>query len=157
MCYFSNKIGYLFIYLFVCLYISYVRPIPESHYSRISNTIPYGHFALFLEETRLDDLTAYIGTKWTIDRAKTVKDDSYFKRAASNRWMIHEMRNCLLHRMFLPTSNNFQLCSRVFQCPLVQKYICGGIKQNESEHIIFLVFHLVLFSIQRGMFCRTPH
>ncbi len=36
---------------------------------------------------------------------------------------------------------------------------CGAIKQNESEleHIIFLVFYLVLFSIQRATFCRKPH
>ncbi len=35
--------------------------------------------------------------------------------------------------------------------------ICGAIKQNESEHIIFLVFYLVLFSIQRATFFRKPH
>ena len=37
--------------------------------------------------------------------------------------------------------------------------ICGEIKQNESElmHIIFLVFCLMLCSIQRATFCRKPH
>ncbi len=36
---------------------------------------------------------------------------------------------------------------------------CGVIKQNESElaHIIFLVFCLMLCSIQRATFCRNPH
>ena len=36
---------------------------------------------------------------------------------------------------------------------------CGAIKQNESEfeHITFLVFHLVLFSIYIATFYRKPH
>ena len=36
--------------------------------------------------------------------------------------------------------------------------ICGEIKQNESEleHIIFLVFYLMLFSIQRASFAENP-
>ena len=41
-------------------------------------------------------------------------------------------------------------------CSFITK--CEAIKHNESEleHIIFLVFYLILFSIQRFLFCWKP-
>ncbi len=43
--------------------------------------------------------------------------------------------------------------------PIYNTIICGEIKQNgsELEHIIVLVFYLVLFSIRRSTFFRKPH